>query len=249
MEIANVFWRGDLTKLEMASVKSLIDCGFHVKFWSYDNIQIDGTESCDAKLVMPEEEYFNHIPSDEEITPLKKARATSFSDVFRYYLLNKFDGWWFDLDVICLKSVEEFKKLKNRNIVAGKLYHDNDDMNGAVLYMTKELSTTLINDFEIFINNQNVDRKWASYGPHYLTNFLKTNNLIDEVLPKHYFYSINWVNFYYFADPNLKENAREMLKDSYVAHIWNTEFALMGLDKNNVIPESIIDEYYKKYNV
>jgi mannosyltransferase OCH1-like enzyme len=54
-EIANLFWHGELTMLEITCIKSFVQQGFHTKLWSYNNLSVDGAESCDASLVLPKE--------------------------------------------------------------------------------------------------------------------------------------------------------------------------------------------------
>lgn len=246
MEIANIFWHGELTKLERACIKSFIDNGFHVKLWSYNNIQVDGAESCDASLVIPEDKMFDIIPRPIGDRVLNKARATNFSDMFRYYLVNKFEGWWFDADTICLKNVEEFKKLKEKEVVAGYLERVDTQINAAVLYITKELSSVLLKEFEDFMSDENRDASWGSYGPGYFTTFINRYNLTENILPYTAFYAINWNEFDLFTDWRLINRGKEIIKDSYIAHVWNTEFELRGLDKNNPPIGSLLEEFVNK---
>lgn len=246
MEIANIFWYGELTKLERASIKSFIDCGFHVKLWSYNNLQVEGAESCDANLVLSENEFTSHKHYDMNGNPLKKARATSFSDMFRYYLVNKFDGWWFDADVICLKNVEEFKKLKEKDVVAGYLERTDTQINAAVLYITKELSSILLKEFEEFMADENKDASWGSYGPGYFTTFINKHKLVDNILPYDAFYAINWNEFHMFTEAYFAHEGAMRLRDSYVAHVWNTEFELRGLNKNEPHILSLLNYLYNK---
>jgi len=246
MEIANIFWHGELTKLERASIKSFIDHGFHVRLWSYNNLKVEGAESCDASLVIPEDKMFDITPRPIGDKVLNKARATNFSDMFRYYLVNKFDGWWFDADAICLKDAEEFAKLREKEVVAGYLERVDTQVNGAVLYITKEHSTVLLREFEEFMADENRDASWGSYGPAYFTTFLNKHNLTHNVLPYTVFYAINWNEFSLFTDWQLLGAGRERLKDSYIAHVWNTEFELRNLDKNNPPIGSLLEELIDK---
>lgn len=248
MEIANVFWQGELTKLEIACVKSLIKNGFYVKLWSYNSLHIDGAESCDANLVLPETEYHLHEPYDMANNPLKKARATSYSDMFRYYLVNKFDGWWFDADVICLKNVEEFKKLKEKKVVAGYLERAGSQINAAILHMDKELSKILLSEFETFMLNKNRDRSWGSYGPSYFTDFINKHDLDYDILSYNSFYAIHWNEFHVFTDSPFVDQGYKRLQNSYATHVWNTAFEWRNLDKNNPPKDSLLYKLYESLN-
>jgi len=245
MEVANIFWYGELTKLEKASIKSFVRHGFKVKLWSYNNLQVDGAESCDANLVIPENKMFDVIPYYINGKMLNKSRATSFSDLFRYYLINKYGSWWFDADAICLKHVTEFEALKQKEIVVGHLEKGYSQVNNAVMYLPKDLSDTLLSHFESFMSEENKnksDKAWGLYGPDYVTNFINNKGLAHNILPYTAFYAISWKEFDLFTNPNLINQGRDRLKDSYVAHIWNTEFELRGLDKNNPPVGSLLEE-------
>lgn len=244
MEIANIFWQGELTKLERASIKSFIDHGFQVKLWSYNNLQVDVAESCDASLVIPESKMSDIAPSYIDGVLLKKATSTHFSDMFRYYLINKFDGWWFDADCICLKDAEEFKELRKEGLVAGYLEHIETEIANGVLYVNKDLSSTLLKEFEEFMADENRDTSWGSSGPKYIAAFINRNGLVARVLPYTMFYNINWDEFNLFTDPQLLSDCKERIKDSYIVHIWNTEFERRNIDKNNPIENSFLYELY-----
>jgi hypothetical protein len=246
MEIANIFWHGELTKLEIATVKSYINHGFKVKLWSYTNLQIDGAESCNANEVLPDHKMFEVVDSKINGNVLKKSKATTFSDMFRYYLLKNNEGWWFDADAICLKNSEEFKKLREKEIVAGYLEKGYPQIANGVLHMNNQLCKSLVNHFEDFNNSDSTNDTWGHYGPSYITKFLNDYGLIDQVLPYSVFYAINWNEFDLFTDWQLINRGKEMIKNSYITHVWNTEFELRGLDKNNPPIGSLLEELINK---
>ena len=73
----------------------------------HENIKIKNAEE-----IVPKN-YLGKFTSNSQ-----KKMLSAFSDYFRYKLLTKNGGWWFDTDCYCLKNVEEFSKLsENRNIV------------------------------------------------------------------------------------------------------------------------------------
>ena len=41
-----------------------------------------------------------------------KGCPAAFADKFRIELMKKTEGWWFDMDILCLKKAIEFKKLE-----------------------------------------------------------------------------------------------------------------------------------------
>ena len=73
----------------------------------------------------------------------QKSNMSSFSNLFRYELLLKEGGWWFDSDCICLKNVDEFKKLSyNQKFVLGL---ENEHLIGSsVMYINDDSITNLL---------------------------------------------------------------------------------------------------------
>ena len=98
IEYANFFWHGaSLSLQEYICISSFVKNGFKVRVYSYNNLTIpEGAELSDASEILP-------------VTDLRKytqagmsGNLAAFSDAFRYHLIDKRGGWWFDTDVICL---------------------------------------------------------------------------------------------------------------------------------------------------
>lgn len=244
-EIANFFWDGELTKLEKSCIKSFVDNGFEVKLWSYNNLQVDGAESCDANKILNRDAAVSFYHDDFNGKTEKQSSLAAFSDVFRIIVINRIGGWWFDTDCFCLKTASEFTKLRaNHKLCAGIMY-DSYVTNG-VLYMDKEHSKLYLDDLLKFIGSVK-DKKWGAFGPHFLNSFLNKYNIKSGILPKKVFYEIGWNEFDHFVDPNLYNEAKERIKDSYVCHIFTTSFNTRNLDKNTYHPEGcLLDEFYKR---
>lgn len=246
MEIANFFWDGELTKLEKSCIKSFVDNGFEVKLWSYNNLQVDGAESCDANKILNRDATISFYHDDFNGKTKKQSSLAAFSDIFRIIVINKTGGgWWFDTDCFCLKTSSEFKALRNHHSICAGIQYDSYVTNG-VLYMDEKHSKLYLDDLLKFIGSVK-DKKWGVFGPDFLNSFLKKYNIKSGILPRKVFYEIGWNEFDYFADPNLYNKAKERIKDSYVCHIFTTSFNTRSLDKNTYHPEGcLLDEFYKR---
>jgi len=101
-ETINFFWLGDkLGLLEQLSLKSFLDHGHKTILWAY-NIKCHGVPSGvivnNANEILSEDRIFKYTGNGD----CRVNSIGGFSDLFRYYLLNKVGGWYCDMDVTCL---------------------------------------------------------------------------------------------------------------------------------------------------
>jgi len=241
-EVANFFWHGPISKLEIMCIKSFVNKGFHVKLWSYNNIQIDGVESCDAKLILDETLLYAYSQPFNGI--IKKSLA-AFSDIFRYKLLSQYPGWWFDTDCYCLKDSSHFESLrKNASIIAA--YQDTE-INGATLYLSKPIASDLLNIAQNICNEHNNNLPfWGIIGPNLMTKFVEKNSLQNEICESNYFYPIHYKESYKLLDAKYKDEVTMRIKNSYLIHLWDSMLINnYNLDKNNFPCNSFLDQLSK----
>lgn len=248
-EIAHLFWHGELTKLEEICVKSFVKNGFDTKIWSYTGIEIDGAESCDARLVLPEEDLTKYKQRHFKITDGSKesySTLAAFSDAFRWNVISKFGGWWFDTDAYCLKHESEFKKLRgDKQLIAGVQDHKEPSINSGIFYANKVTGSKLVNHLNKVCDEHNyIFDEWGAIGPLLISDFIQEFELYDCVVTTDKFYSIEYNQFNYFANPKLKNISKSLIKDSYVAHIWHSQLGLHNIDKNNPPKDSLLEDFY-----
>lgn len=249
MEIANIFWDGELTTFEKKCIKSFINNGFIVKLWSYCGNKLDGCESCDANLIL-DKSYMNTIKQHHPNLSIEKCNMAAFSDMFRFTLISKKGGWWFDADCFCLKNAEEYKILiGDKDILA--FYEEAESINCAAFYLKKDsqIAIQLLNEFNLlYINNIDSVSKWGTFGPVFFTNFVNKHNLKYCILDKNLAYAIHWEEFDLFIDDSKKEIANIKIKDSYFTHIWNTLMNTHNINKDSPPNNSLLYNLYQKFN-
>lgn len=239
-EIAHFFWEGEMTLIEKSCIKSYIDNGFNVKIWSYNNITIDGAESCDANNIFDynlkdiiKQNFFgitNNIPA--------------LSDCIRYKILCLHGGWWFDTDCFCLKNESEYKKLILDNDLVS--FYENDTeiyVASGSFYLKKysETSKKLLFEINNLIDKyKGINVPWGTYGPLFFTDFITRNGLKGGILNYSLAYSISFYNFELYFNQDKVEEGLSLIKNSYFTHIWNTQFKLLDIDKNNIIDGTLI---------
>jgi hypothetical protein len=248
-EIAHLFWHGELTKLEKVCVQSLVSQGFDTKIWSYNNIQIEGAESCDARLVLPEENLTKYKQRHFKINDGTKdfySSMAAFSDAFRWNVVNKFGGWWFDTDAYCLKSSAEFTKLReNKPLVAGLQDHVCPSVNSGIFYADYNTSLKLVQQLDQLCTAYNYNfPDWGMIGPLLISDVIQSNDLQECVISTENFYSIEYNQFNNFVAPELRELSKTYITNSYVSHIWHSQLGLHNIDKNNPPDGSLLKEFY-----
>jgi hypothetical protein len=107
----NFLWVGDrITKNGKLTLKSFLDHGHQPVLWSYnkncENIP-SGVIIEDAGQIIHPDKVFSYKGRGD----CRPNSYGGFSDLFRYYLLDKVGGWYCDMDVVCLKNFEEISNV------------------------------------------------------------------------------------------------------------------------------------------
>lgn len=244
-ELAHFFWHGELSKLEPTCIKSFVKNNFKVKVWSYTNIKIEGAESCDARLILPEKDLtkYRQTFSNKIVGP----SLAAFGDAFRYNVTHKEGGWWFDTDCYCLLDQSKFKELREgRDVVSA--YESVTHIACGAFYVNKKASTILVNNLNKICEAHNYNFPvWGAIGPRLFTEtFIHIKHPSVLLLPPNVFYAIRWNEMNLYVKKEKLQEAKERIKNSYITHIWNTIFKDRGIDKNNPEQGSLLHELYNK---
>lgn len=209
----NFLWVGSrLNKLSQLGLKSFLDHGHNVVLWVYDkeceNIP-SSVEVQDAGQIIHPDKVFLYSGNGD----CRKGSCGGFSDLFRYYLLDKVGGWYCDTDVTCLKNFESldekeyvFRIHKNTLAVPNILKCPKDcDFLKKCINKTEEVidknNDRWIKPLEIFSNIINeMDLKSYILDENYFG--IDSNEMIKTLISLYYFkskfklpeYAIHWCN-------------------------------------------------------
>lgn len=232
-ESAHFFWHGSpLSLYEMTCIQSFVRNGFIVHIWAFDEINIpEGAKLCNA------EKYFSKNEILDFTQGGKKGSITSFSNAFRYRLLTQEEGWWFDLDCLCMKEEKEFCKLKqNRQIVAG--WEDSFKVNSGVLcFPNIQLARKALALYEKIAHLKQKNFVWGDIGPKLITQLVIENNLIGDICSRSCFYPLHYLNATHSIDPEYYESVRSASDKSFIFHYWNEYFTQLSIDKSIYPPK------------
>ncbi len=236
-DVANFLWvNGRLSLYESKCIESFLAKGFRVHVYSYEDIVIPtGAVLKDAREVLPESEVFTYTQEG------KKGNLAAFSDAFRYEIVKKGLGWWFDADVFCLKDVKAWVDLASQKSVV-LAWEDDLLINGAVMYVNDE------NFHELIAKKLKIAGKkfqWGEIGPRMITEVIKELGMENEVLNKSSFYPVHWTQFNKLLDESDKGVCEQLSQESFSLHLWNEFFTLYAIPKELYPPEgSFLDSLF-----
>ncbi|MCX2575916.1 capsular polysaccharide synthesis protein [Pedobacter sandarakinus] len=246
---------GQLSNVEKLCIQSFIDHGHEFHLYTYEEMKDlpVGTKLCDANEIMPEQEIFRYKHG------WAKGSVSGFADVFRLKLIQKKGGWWVDMDIICLKKLDqadddlfcssyegEYGSLVNNCIF--KLHSNSPFIKTCLDYIQK-------------IDLENMDFGLA--GPFLFQKVVRELELSDQVKPFQAFNPISWKNIGELvldrrsSSARLKEHLRPFMKastmpgrriteQSYTLHLWNEVWKNSSFDKNGVYSKNSLFEKLKK---
>ena len=238
---ANFFWNSNyLSIYENLCLTSFVKNGFNVNLYSFCNIKLPkGVKLKNASIILDKKEIKRYKHAG------KKNCLAAFADKFRIELQKKKLGWWFDLDVICLKNVKYFLKLERKNkFIIG--IETKNKINTAVLKINDD---SLVDQISEKIKNFGYNIKWGEIGPTLVTKILKSKKILHKAQPKYKFYAINFENFKLFLLPEYKIIAKNLTRLSFTTHTYNQIFSRFGIPKNIMPPKgSFLYEVFLKYS-
>ena len=261
MTIAHTFWHGTMTSYELASMKSMIANGFEVWFWSFNDYDVpDGVVRKDASLIAPVGliHSITHAHWNEDWGVANESTAiTLYSDLLRYRLLEKFGGWWFDLDIFCLRPSSDFDALAlSAKICIGGQWPGEELCNNAVLSIP---DVKIAKDINKLVDTTVQDKSsffWGELGPALLSTYVKEEKLTDQVLPRTFFYPNSFApnneNMWKYEHDLSASEASELeseLSGAYTLHWYNNNLILS--DKQASLPPetSIMGKLFKTVGV
>ena len=233
---ANFFWEGTLTDYEVASINSFVRNDFSVNLWTYNK---NSFSEITTEVKIKDASEILSIDLLNKLTQnLQKANYSSFSNLFRYKLLDVYGGWWFDTDCFCQKNVLEFEKIvANRDYVLG--LERKNYVGSAVMYFTDtKLLKQIENQAYELIKDNKYRLKWGQIGPDLITDVVISKGLIHNILDPTYFFPVPPNEIGKLFTPNLEKNEEITISNSFVCHTWNEMFRKYNINKTIYPPRN-----------
>jgi len=213
-QMFNSFWYGhELSPLEWACLNSFLERGHGFRLFCYDVINAPaGVLLEDASQIVPKHELF-----------LVNGNIAAFSDLFRYKVIQKYNEWWADTDVYCLRD-----DIPNCDYAWAD--EDPDGINGAILrFPPNDLTLLDISRTAHAIGSNS--KVWCELGPHLLTKHLAGRTFPNHFGSRTYFYPIHWLEAFLFWLPNKADWVKSRCQNSFFVHFWSSVLGMMGIDR------------------
>ncbi|MBI3699079.1 MAG: hypothetical protein HY242_01360 [Afipia sp.] len=243
-EEVRTFWTGPiLSYYEILSLKSLVATGARVFVYSYEkDLEVpEGVELVDADEILSGEVHeFRHANGDKSLA--------LHSDLFRYAVLQRYGGWYADLDIICL--TDKLPDVKTYfGFMADKL------LNSAILKFPARsafMDTIMKEAWETLpeASADYSDAARVSVGPTLFTRMIYEHGMDHLTLPKSKAYELAYHETMMFFDPAKCDAAMERLADSDFAHLWNEEWRMIRIPKNFGPPKgAFLDAMFERFDI
>lgn len=165
-------------------------------------------------------------PEEVRLRGEGKPCFAAFSDLFRYAVLAKHDGWWFDCDTILLRNQEAFDKLLLPGNVTVGLEND-VVVNGAVLGSRSKDAMQLL--FEQAMPAFPILDSWGVVGPSLISNLIAEDRFPALVLRKEHFYPIHHSDIAQVFLPEYRETFKAEQQHWYCLSLWGEVLSRSGL--------------------
>lgn len=233
----HMFWAyGNLSKLECLSIRSYLYHNYNLILWTYGEIKNipEGVEVRDAREILPESRVF-----------LNNAGSyASFSDLFRYSILNKFGGMWSDTDVI---ANTDASKITSPFLVTERIKGSKDiKINNNIIYNPNPAKGNLIDLAEAVADRFPINKiTWSELGPDLLTSLVILQREHGfQIKPPIFGNPIDYWDCPYLL---LSDDISHIAGSEFV-HCYNEMWKRHGVDKNLPYPPgSIMGKFERKY--
>jgi len=238
------FWTGpSLSLYEQLSLTSFVAAGARVELFSYetDLAVPDGVTLVDANELVPGEVHqFRHASGDKSLA--------LHSDLFRYVALEKFGGWYVDVDIVCL----------GRQLPADDVYIARETekvVNGAVMKFPARspLMAEAISEARRLLPQTGMASSHEArvlIGPSLMTRLIGEFGLNAKVQPRTKAYEIGYDEILAFFDPSSCDRLQERVADSDFTHLWNEVWRWIRIPKNYGPPEgSFLDFLFRRFGM
>ena len=220
-EVARGFWHGPpLNHYQALCLRSFLHNGFAVEVFTY---QPDigcpaGVTQRDAREIWPTDHVLRYQ------TGLGRGSPALHANLFRYKLLQRYGGWWTDLDVFCFRPPAEL------SIFFASEPHHAAFFNNAVLKFPP--GHPLLDEAIESCVAIGEAASWGQTGPHLLTSLVAEHGLAANGQPHYAAYPVAWNEVAALFDPARCEEVKERCKQASFIHLFNEVWRGAGVPQH-----------------
>jgi hypothetical protein len=238
------FWTGpELSPYEELSLKSFVAAGARVLLYSPNgDLRVpDGVELVDVDELLSGQVHQFTFPDGDRSPALH-------SDLFRYVAMQRFGGWYADLDIVCI----------GKDLPKSKVYlaRESDGLvNGAVMKFPAQspvIAAAIEEAWKLLPETKPGAPLSAriSIGPSLVTQLVRDYALDHIVRPRSSAYEIGYDEIPAMFDPNLRGELDERTARSDFIHLWNEIWRRVRIPKNYGPPAgSFLDGLFSRFGI
>ncbi|HXL84761.1 MAG TPA: hypothetical protein VN989_11680 [Casimicrobiaceae bacterium] len=221
-EVVRGFWHGpSLSHYQALCLRSFLRNGFAVEVFTY---QPDigcpaGVTERDAREIWPTDHVLRYQ------TGLGRGGPALHANLFRYKLLQRYGGWWTDLDVFCFR-----RPLPEHSVFFAGEPHHAPFFNNAVLKFPP--GHPLLDEAIESCVAIGEAASWGQTGPHLLTSLVAKYGLAADGQPHHAAYPVAWNEVAALFDPTRCEEVKERCQQASFIHLFNEVWRGAGVPQH-----------------
>jgi hypothetical protein len=223
------FWHGRLNATVYSCLASFPAVGANLRLYSYES-QVDapeGVEVVDARSICADISLIRRY-----IVAGRPSLAT-FSDRFRYSVIQQTGCCWVDADIFCLKKTD----FADQAIVWGRQPEARGKalINNAVMKLPRD--HPVLN--ELLVKSEasvDVDLSWGAIGPFLLTEVAERHGVYGSARDPSEFYPIGPDLFWQMLLPKYRSNVAVAVRNATFLHLWSELLRRCGYDMSIAPP-------------
>lgn len=223
------FWHGRLNATVYSCLASFPATGAKLRLYSYES-QVDapaGVEVVDARSICADVSLLHRY-----IVAGRPSLAT-FSDQFRYSLIEQTGCCWVDADVFCLKKTD----FAGQAIVWGRQpeAHGKALINNAVMKLPRghPVLHEMLAKSEASVD---VDLSWGAIGPFLLTEVAERHGVYSSARDPSEFYPVGPDLFWQMLLPDYRSDVAGTVRNATFLHLWSELLRRCGYDMSIAPP-------------
>jgi hypothetical protein len=227
------FWHGPFNPMAYSCAASFPAHGASLRLYAYDpDIEApEGVEVADAREICPDESLLHRYLSGG------KPSLATFSDLFRYKMMQRTRRCWVDADIVCLRTPQ----LPPDDIILGRQpeAHGKALINNAVMWLPAghPALEDIVARAEAAVD---VDLSWGGIGPFMVTEVVEAHGLYGLSRDPSDFYPIGPDQFWRVLSPAYREAVDEAVQDATFLHLWSELLRRSAYDMSRRPP---VDSY------
>ena len=217
------FWHGPLNAFAWACLASFPKSGVKLTLYSFDPTSDTppGVVLADAREICPDENLIGRY------RVAGKPSIATFSDMFRYRMIEQTGACWVDADLFCLQKPpfvgQRHIFCRQADAVSTLL------VNNAVLRLPHD-EPALLELIATANAAENQDQSWGALGPFLLTPVLERHGLYENALHPHVCFPVEPEQFWKLFLPEWRDWVEETVRGATFVHLWSEAIRWSGYD-------------------